>query len=278
MTGYETLIDAITLPDPDDRHVLAAAIREIATRLILHGRLGPSEPGHFKRIKPRQLLQLLVRLPLVLEPEFDRIALWHVSELGSHAREKPPPLTGGDRRQTHAVPPTLWCRTAGTLRATGPVPTSRRPRVLQERVKREELNGSAATASKNSAGRRPATRPRLSLRQFVSHPVPQQELVAHAILSERHVGLVDFGIQPPERGLAVPRIRSECQSGSWHAPRTWRPPWNWMNPLICRSSRARLAGRRANKSPSVIGGPVNVTCSSCIAVSTVPTKRKAHPR
>jgi hypothetical protein len=27
VTGYETLIEGLSLPDPDDRHVLAAAIR-----------------------------------------------------------------------------------------------------------------------------------------------------------------------------------------------------------------------------------------------------------
>ncbi len=34
VTGYERLIDAITLPDPDDRHVLAAAIRAGADIIV----------------------------------------------------------------------------------------------------------------------------------------------------------------------------------------------------------------------------------------------------
>jgi len=34
VTGYEPLIDAVTLPDPDDRHVLAAAIRAGADVIV----------------------------------------------------------------------------------------------------------------------------------------------------------------------------------------------------------------------------------------------------
>ncbi|MDX1962378.1 MAG: PIN domain-containing protein [Pirellulales bacterium] len=34
VTGYEDLIDSLTLPDPDDRHVLAAAIRANAEVII----------------------------------------------------------------------------------------------------------------------------------------------------------------------------------------------------------------------------------------------------
>ncbi len=34
VTGYEDLIEAITLPDPDDRHVLAAAIRAGADVIV----------------------------------------------------------------------------------------------------------------------------------------------------------------------------------------------------------------------------------------------------
>lgn len=34
MTGYEPLIEAVELPDPDDRHVLAAAIRARAQVIV----------------------------------------------------------------------------------------------------------------------------------------------------------------------------------------------------------------------------------------------------
>jgi predicted nucleic acid-binding protein len=34
VTGYEPLIDGLTLPDPDDRHVLAAAIRTRASVIV----------------------------------------------------------------------------------------------------------------------------------------------------------------------------------------------------------------------------------------------------
>ena len=34
VTGYEDLVPDLTLPDPDDRHVLAAAIRSGATRIV----------------------------------------------------------------------------------------------------------------------------------------------------------------------------------------------------------------------------------------------------
>jgi len=34
VTGYESLIDALQLPDPDDRHVLAAAIKAKASFIV----------------------------------------------------------------------------------------------------------------------------------------------------------------------------------------------------------------------------------------------------
>ncbi len=36
VTGYEPLIEAVDLPDPDDRHVLAAAIKARAQVIVTH--------------------------------------------------------------------------------------------------------------------------------------------------------------------------------------------------------------------------------------------------
>lgn len=44
VTGYEPLIEAITLPDPDDRHVLAAAVKAHAEVLVtFNGKDFPAE-------------------------------------------------------------------------------------------------------------------------------------------------------------------------------------------------------------------------------------------
>jgi predicted nucleic acid-binding protein len=48
VTGYQSLIDGLTLPDPDDRHVLAAAIRAGA-QVIVTWNLKTSLPTRWRR-------------------------------------------------------------------------------------------------------------------------------------------------------------------------------------------------------------------------------------
>jgi hypothetical protein len=53
VTGYEPLIDALDLPDPDDRHVLAAAIRSRAQVIVTNNiRDFPADELHGWDIEP----------------------------------------------------------------------------------------------------------------------------------------------------------------------------------------------------------------------------------
>jgi hypothetical protein len=49
VTGYEDLIEGLTLPDPDDRHVLAAAIRS-STSVIVTFNLGDFPPDYLDEL------------------------------------------------------------------------------------------------------------------------------------------------------------------------------------------------------------------------------------
>jgi hypothetical protein len=66
VTGYEPVIDGLTLPDPDDRHVLAAAIR-CSARVIVTSNLkdfpaGALEPFNIDAQGPDQFVLDLVNL------------------------------------------------------------------------------------------------------------------------------------------------------------------------------------------------------------------------
>ena len=63
--GYETLIESLTLPDPDDRHVLAAAITGRATLLVTFNRkdfpTAALTPSGITRLSPDQFALRLYR-------------------------------------------------------------------------------------------------------------------------------------------------------------------------------------------------------------------------
>ena len=66
VTGYESLIPALTLPDPDDRHVLAAAIRAGADLIVTFNLkdfpAGALAPYGIKARHPDEFLQLQLDL------------------------------------------------------------------------------------------------------------------------------------------------------------------------------------------------------------------------
>ena len=68
VTGFEDLIDSLTLPDPDDRHVVAAAIRSNAEMIVTYNLKDfPAEPlsqFDIKAMHPDEfLLSLFVDAP-----------------------------------------------------------------------------------------------------------------------------------------------------------------------------------------------------------------------
>ena len=104
VTGYEPLIDSLTLPDPDDRHVLAAAIRTRAHVIVTFN----------LRDFPAEALA-----PFEIEAQHPDEFITHLLDLNAgqvvaavrsqRARLKNPPMEAGellDRFMTHGLPET----------------------------------------------------------------------------------------------------------------------------------------------------------------------------
>lgn len=66
VTGYESLIETLSLPDPDDRHVLAAAIHSNAGAIITHNLKDfPEEslsPYHIEALHPDEFIYLQIEI------------------------------------------------------------------------------------------------------------------------------------------------------------------------------------------------------------------------
>ena len=64
VTGYEDLIESLSLPDPDDRHVLAAAIRSVAEVIVTFNLkdfpAGTLESYHVEAMHPDDFLLALL--------------------------------------------------------------------------------------------------------------------------------------------------------------------------------------------------------------------------
>jgi predicted nucleic acid-binding protein len=84
--NYEELIPALTLPDPDDRHVLAAAIRADA-KVIVTANLRDFPDS---ALRPWQITAVLPDDFLLERVGADRAAVWECVEQIAASRRRPP--------------------------------------------------------------------------------------------------------------------------------------------------------------------------------------------